>query len=150
MLFCLLPRSFFCRASYAGRSPGLSVCDYTLWHDINRRMRKTEARWPKDRLETRVQYLAGLRRTAMRCLHPLSIEASVTCAGAVPACTMPVEAILKKAGADHLSRQGTCGSRRNQNDFARHFARASVSIRSQSGHCECSCIIHASIAPASR
>ena len=46
----------------------MNVCDYTVWHEINRRMRKTEARWPKDRLETRVQYLARLRRTAMRLL----------------------------------------------------------------------------------
>ena len=58
------------------RSPGLNVCDYTLWHEINRRMRKTEARWPKDRLETRVQYLARLRRTAMR-LPPSFIDRSI-------------------------------------------------------------------------
>ena len=48
------------------RSPGLNVCDYTLWHEINKRMRKTEVKWPKDKLETRAQYLARLRRTAMR------------------------------------------------------------------------------------
>ena len=48
------------------RSPGLNVCDYTLWHEINRRMRKAEAKWPKCRRKTRVQYLARLRRTALR------------------------------------------------------------------------------------
>ena len=77
-IFALLSvaTNFFCQASYAGRSPGLNVCDYTLWHEINRRMRKTEARWPKDRLETRVQYLARLRRTAMR-LPPSFIDRSI-------------------------------------------------------------------------
>ena len=48
------------------RSHGLNVCDYTLWHEINKRMRKTEAKWEMDRLDTRAQYFARLRRTAMR------------------------------------------------------------------------------------
>ena len=54
----------------------MNVCDYTLWHDFNRRMRKTEARWPKDRLLTRVQYLARTRGTAMRLLASF-IERSI-------------------------------------------------------------------------
>jgi hypothetical protein len=48
------------------RSPGLNVCDYTLWQEINKRMRRAEAKWPKDMLETRAKYLARLRKTAMR------------------------------------------------------------------------------------
>ena len=28
------------------RSPDLNVCDYALWKEVNRRMRKTELQWP--------------------------------------------------------------------------------------------------------
>lgn len=48
------------------RSPGLNVCDYMLWNEINTRMRRAEAKWHKGRRETRAQYIARLRRTAMR------------------------------------------------------------------------------------
>ena len=48
------------------RSPDLNVCDYALWHAVNVRMRRAEARWPAGRRESREQYLARLRRTAMR------------------------------------------------------------------------------------
>ena len=48
------------------RSPGLNICDYALWSEINRRMRRQERRWPARRRETRSRYLQRLRQTAMR------------------------------------------------------------------------------------
>ena len=48
------------------RSPDLNVCDYSLWSEVNRRMRKQEANWESSRRETRKAYLARLRRTALR------------------------------------------------------------------------------------
>ena len=48
------------------RSPCLNVCDYALWKEVNKRMRKQELKWPATKTETRGQYLARLRRTAMR------------------------------------------------------------------------------------
>ena len=48
------------------RSPDLNMCDYSLWAEISRRMRKQEKSWPAGRKETRKQYLARLRRTAKR------------------------------------------------------------------------------------
>ena len=48
------------------RSPDLNVCDYALWAEVNRRMRKQEANWDSSRRETRKAYLARLRRTALR------------------------------------------------------------------------------------
>ena len=48
------------------RSPSLNVCDYALWSEINRRMRACKARWAPGRTETRNQFLARLRRTALR------------------------------------------------------------------------------------
>ena len=48
------------------RSPDLNVCDYALWAEVNRRMRKQEANWESARRETRKAYLARLRRTALR------------------------------------------------------------------------------------
>ena len=47
-------------------SPDLNLCDYALWHEVNRRMRLCEQKWAKDKTETRKQYLARLRRTALR------------------------------------------------------------------------------------
>ena len=47
------------------RSPVLNVCDYALWDEINRRMRRQEERWPKSKQESRPEYLRRLRRTAM-------------------------------------------------------------------------------------
>ena len=47
------------------RSPSLNVCDYALWSEVNRRMRSAEAKWPLGRKETRAQFLARLRRTAL-------------------------------------------------------------------------------------
>ena len=48
------------------RSPDLNICDYALWSEVNRRMRKQEVNWCTARRETRKAYLARLRRTAMR------------------------------------------------------------------------------------
>ncbi len=47
------------------RSPDLSPLDYSVWAEINRKMRKQEKNWPKSKRETRAAYLARLRRTAM-------------------------------------------------------------------------------------
>jgi len=48
------------------RSPQLNVLDFAVWSEINKRMRKQERRFPHNKKETRDQYLARLRRTAMR------------------------------------------------------------------------------------
>jgi hypothetical protein len=48
------------------RSPDLNVCDYALWKEINKRMRLQEKRWSSKKRETIPQYMARLRRTAMR------------------------------------------------------------------------------------
>ena len=47
-------------------SPDLNLCDYALWHEVNRRMRLCEQTWADDKVETRQQYLKRLRRTALR------------------------------------------------------------------------------------
>ena len=59
------------------RSPSLNVCDYALWSEVNRRMRATEGKWPAGKTETRKQYVARLRRTALR-LSASFIRASIT------------------------------------------------------------------------
>jgi hypothetical protein len=41
------------------------VCDYALWKQVNRKMRKQEKKYPKSWRETRAQYIARLRRSAM-------------------------------------------------------------------------------------
>ena len=46
------------------RSPCLNVCDYALWDEVNRRMREQEAKW-KSKKETREEYLARLKKTAL-------------------------------------------------------------------------------------
>lgn len=48
------------------RSPDLSVCDYALWKEVNKRMRRQEKHWAAGKKETRPAYMARLRRTAMR------------------------------------------------------------------------------------
>ena len=48
------------------RSPDLCVLDYAIWSEINRRMRRQEQKWAKAKRETRAQFAARLRRTAMR------------------------------------------------------------------------------------
>jgi hypothetical protein len=46
------------------RSPDLSVCDYALWKQITRKMRKQEAKFPKSKRETRAEYVRRLERAA--------------------------------------------------------------------------------------
>ena len=46
------------------RSPDLNICDYALWKQVTRTMRKQERRWPTSRRETRAQYVARLARAA--------------------------------------------------------------------------------------
>ena len=58
------------------RSPDLNVCDYALWAEVNKRMRRQEEKWSADKRETRKHYLARLRRTALR-LPTSFIEKSV-------------------------------------------------------------------------
>ena len=48
------------------RSPDLNVCDFSLWKEVNRRMRAQEKSWGNGKRETRAVFLARLRRTAMR------------------------------------------------------------------------------------
>ena len=47
------------------RSPDLNPLDFSIWSEINRKMRLQEANWPKSKKETREAFLARLRRTAM-------------------------------------------------------------------------------------
>ena len=52
---------------YYPLGPGTSVHNLLPLHDeVNARMRKTESKWDKGRRETRAQYLARLRKTALR------------------------------------------------------------------------------------
>ena len=46
-------------------SPDLYPLDYTVWAEINRRMRKQESNWSASKKETRAQYLRRLHRTAV-------------------------------------------------------------------------------------
>ena len=46
------------------RSPELNVCDYALWKAVTVRMRAQEKGWPKNKKESREQYVARLRKTA--------------------------------------------------------------------------------------
>lgn len=48
------------------RSPDLSVLDYAVWKEINKRMRQQEKLWPKSKRESRDGYASRLRRTALR------------------------------------------------------------------------------------
>ena len=48
------------------RSPVLNVCDYWLWSEVNKRMRRQEKKYPHTKRETRSAFLARLRRTALR------------------------------------------------------------------------------------
>ena len=56
------------------RSPVLNVCDYFLWSEINRHMRKQEKAFPENKRETRSAFLKRLRRTALEL--PSSVVAS--------------------------------------------------------------------------
>ena len=43
------------------RSPDLTVIDYFVWSEVERRMRTMERAWPNTRHETRQQYIRRLR-----------------------------------------------------------------------------------------
>ena len=58
------------------RSPDLNVCDYAIWHEVNRKMRMQERRFTSDKKETRQQYLKRLRRTALS-LPPTFVGKSI-------------------------------------------------------------------------
>ena len=47
------------------RSPDLNVLDYSLWSEINRRMRAQERTFRKNRKETKEQFLQRLKQTAL-------------------------------------------------------------------------------------
>ena len=47
------------------RSPDLMPLDFAFWKNLNKRMRVQERDWPDSKRETRSQYLARLRRTAL-------------------------------------------------------------------------------------
>ncbi|CAK0866119.1 unnamed protein product [Prorocentrum cordatum] len=47
------------------RSPDLMPLDFAYWANLNKRMRGQEKDWPASKTETRAQYLARLRRTAL-------------------------------------------------------------------------------------
>ena len=46
------------------RSPDLNICDYALWSQINRKMRRGEASFPMSKKESRDEYLERLKRNA--------------------------------------------------------------------------------------
>ena len=46
------------------RSPDLNVCDYALWKEVNKRMRRQERSWSTKKTETREAYIQRLQRTA--------------------------------------------------------------------------------------
>jgi transposase len=48
------------------RSPDLNVLDYSIWKEVNRRLRRQERAWPRRKRESRADYVSRLRRTAVR------------------------------------------------------------------------------------
>ena len=48
------------------RSPDLSVPEYCLWHEINKRMREQERTFPRSKKEAMAEYKEHLRKTALR------------------------------------------------------------------------------------
>ena len=58
------------------RSPDLNPLDYSIWAEINKRMRLQEKKWPASKREDRQDYLDRLRRTA-RNLPATYIEKTV-------------------------------------------------------------------------
>ena len=48
------------------RSPDLNICDYALWSQINRNMRRQETSFPSGKKESRDEYLERLKQTAKR------------------------------------------------------------------------------------
>ena len=58
------------------RSPDCNICDFALWTEVNKRMRRQEQTWAAGKRETRQEYLARLRKTALR-LPPAFIKNSI-------------------------------------------------------------------------
>ncbi|CAE7522337.1 F52C9.6 [Symbiodinium sp. CCMP2592] len=58
------------------RSPDLSVLDYAIWKEVNKRLRKQEKTWSGAKRETRPQYLKRLKRT-IRNLPKAFLEDSI-------------------------------------------------------------------------
>ena len=46
------------------RSPDLNVMDYSVWAEVERRLRVQEKRWPEDKCEKRVEFERRLDRVA--------------------------------------------------------------------------------------
>ena len=53
------------------RRPDLNVLDYSLWHEINVRMRAQERSFPKSKRESMDEFKERLRRTALGLPPPL-------------------------------------------------------------------------------
>ena len=53
------------------RSPDLNVLDYSLWHAINVSMRAQEARFHKDKKETKKAYMKRLKNSALNLPGPV-------------------------------------------------------------------------------
>ena len=47
------------------RSPDLNVCDYALWKEVNKKMRRQEKKFPAAKRETRDVFVKRLRRVAL-------------------------------------------------------------------------------------
>ena len=58
------------------RSPDFNVLDYSLWKAINARMRAQEREFPKNMKETKAEFLARLRRTALN-LPTAAVQSAV-------------------------------------------------------------------------
>ena len=58
------------------RSPVLNVLDYSLWSEISKRMRRQEQDFHNNKKESKVTFLARLRRTALM-LPPSVVEKAV-------------------------------------------------------------------------
>lgn len=59
------------------RSPDLNVMDFSIWSEVERRMRRQEKNWPATKRETRAAYERRLNTTAKR-LPPEFINRSVS------------------------------------------------------------------------
>ena len=51
--------------NWAARSPDLNPLDYSIWAEVNKKMREQELTW-KTKKESRDQYVARLKSTAQR------------------------------------------------------------------------------------
>ena len=58
------------------RSPDLNVLDYSIWSEVERRMRNQEQRWPETQRETREEFGVRLNRTAKN-LSPKFVNAAI-------------------------------------------------------------------------